>query len=115
MREDCTQSDLVIDGVNVSTWYSEGADPDWLAMDMDRAREVSGEDSNSMAEITAGWASLLDQTGCNGFGHTELEAINDLFTNRAEKDADYSFELTPAQHKQMDELLDDVRNPKGTN
>jgi hypothetical protein len=84
-REDCTQNDLLIDGFKISTWYSEGVDDPYYAVNMTVACKflekynLSEEEKTSLPALSAGYCRLLDEYGMAGYGTTELDAINDLF------------------------------------
>jgi hypothetical protein len=86
-REDCTQNDMVIDGYDIATWYSDGVDAPYLAVNMTVARKVlsgyrlSDSEQSDVMMLMAGYCRIVEERGLTGYGDTELEAIADLFLN----------------------------------
>lgn len=82
-RKDCTQNDVVIDGIKISTWYSDGVDKPYMAVNMTKAVEVlegyglTDEEKTQLPALTAGYCRLLDEYQLTGYGDTELEAIQE--------------------------------------
>ena len=87
MREDCTQNDLVIDDYKISTWYSEGVDPQYHAVNMTflvdyrlHGFDLTEKEKKSLPDLMASYSRLVEEFGLIGFGETEFEAIQDLFS-----------------------------------
>ena len=86
-REDCTQHDLVIDGIEVATWYSEGMEAPYMAVNMTHSKKflegynLTEKEKTELPALTAGYCRLLEEYGLTGYGDTELESITDLFSN----------------------------------
>lgn len=85
MREDCTQNNVVIDEFDIATWYSEGSDRPFIAVNMTAALNrlakfpLSDDEKKDVCMLMAGYCHLVDGCGAVGCGDTEFEAIADLF------------------------------------
>ena len=83
---------LTIDGFKIAVWTSAFADPPCVATNMTVAvRMLEGyglteEEKNDIRELQAGYCRLIDERGLNGFGETEFEAIQDLFSKATKVD-----------------------------
>lgn len=87
MREDCTQNNIVMDGFDIATWYSEGVDSPYIAVNMTVSRKMlagyslTEEEKTSLPEMMGGYCRLIEESRLIGYGETEFEAIADLFSN----------------------------------
>lgn len=90
------QNDMKIDGFEISTWHAEhipDEDMPYHAVNMTCSRELlegyelTDEEKTSLPEMMGGYCRLIDERGLIGFGRTEFEAIQDLFSNASLVDA----------------------------
>jgi hypothetical protein len=64
-----------------ATHYCEDDQKPWIAVDMDRARELlaehdlTDEEKTDIGALMAGYCRVLDDMGLIGYGQTEAEAI----------------------------------------
>jgi hypothetical protein len=83
------QNKMTIDGFDIMTWTSDNVDPPCIAVNVtvaDRLFTLSDEDKSSIMELTANWCRLLDEYQITGYGETEFEAIQDLFSKATKVD-----------------------------
>ncbi len=87
MREDCTQNDMVIDGNDIATWFSDGVDSPYMAVNMTVSRKMlkgyslTDQESKELPALMAGYCRLIEERGLAGYGDTEFQAIAELFGN----------------------------------
>lgn len=82
------QNNVTIDGFEIATWQS---DPDidlpYQAVNMTVAIEflegygLTEEEKTSLPALMAGYCRLIEESKLVGFGDTEFEAIQDLFSH----------------------------------
>ena len=84
-RKDCTQNDMVIDGQKISTWYSEGVDSPYMAVNVSASLKMlkgyplTELEKTDLAMLMAGYCRLIEEAGLTGYGDYEIEAIQELF------------------------------------
>ena len=88
-REDCTQNDMTLNGYKIATWYSDGIDAPYMAINMTKALEMldgyglSDEEKTELPALMFGYFRLIEEAGLAGYGETELESIQELFPSAA--------------------------------
>jgi hypothetical protein len=84
-RKDCTQNDMVIDGQKIATWYSEGVDAPYQAVNMTaslrmlKGYNLTDAEKTDLPMLMAGYCRLIEEAGFTGYGDYEIEAIQELF------------------------------------
>mgnify|MGYP000179819496 CR=1 FL=1 len=77
---------LTIDGFEIATHYGEGIPNPWIAVNMTVARErlsgynLSELEKTDLGHLLAGYCRLIDEYQLDGYGDTEFEAIQHLFS-----------------------------------
>ena len=87
------QNDITIDGNKISTWYAEHIEEKpyhavnmTVAVDKLSDCELSEEEKTSMPHLMAGYCRLIEEANLIGYGDTEFEAIQDLFSHATRTD-----------------------------
>lgn len=87
------QNNLTIDGFFITTWKSQFGEPPFTAVNMTVAADLlegynlTDEEKTNQAALMAGYCRLLDENNLVGFGETEFESIQDLFSHAVKVDA----------------------------
>lgn len=86
-RQDQTQNKMTVDEYQIATWYSEGVPEPYMAINMTQAvKMLDGysltlEEKTELPALMAGYYRLIEEAGLAGYGETEFESIQDLFSN----------------------------------
>ena len=92
IREDCSSNKMVIDDFEIQTWYSKHVDHPYIAVNMticiDRFKgyDLTEDEKTDVTEMMAGYCRLAEEHGLVGFGETEFESIQDLFSHAVKVD-----------------------------
>lgn len=81
------QNDMTIDGFKISTWFADHAEPKFHAVNMTVALDkLEGYDLDEdekayLPSLMAGYCRLVEEANLIGYGDTEFDAIQDLFSH----------------------------------
>lgn len=81
------QNNMTISGFKIATWYSEFSEEPYHAVNMTLAAELlegydlTDEEKTELPALMAGYCRLIEEYRLVGFGETEFEAIQDLFSH----------------------------------
>jgi len=84
-RKDCTQNDMIIDGQKIATWYSDGVESPYMAVNMSasikmlKGYNLTESEKTSLPMIMGGYCRLIEEAGFVGYGDSEIDAIQELF------------------------------------
>ena len=112
-REDCTQNDMTLNGYKIATWYSDGIDAPYMAINMTKALEMldgyglSDEEKTELPALMFGYFRLIEEAGLSGYGETEFESIRDLFSSAAPPETIDIVCECGRDHKKITEVCDD--------
>ena len=85
------QNDLIVDGINISTYFTPKMKEPYMAVNMNAALSELADCDLTLAEksdlptLLAGHAYTLDNPKFIAYGKTELEAISNLLTPSTEE------------------------------
>lgn len=81
------QNDMTIDGFKISTWEAKDVEPPFIAVNMTvsidklKGYPLTDDEKTDIAALMAGYCRLVDEAGLIGYGETEFESIQDLFSH----------------------------------
>jgi len=87
------QNEMTIDGNKITTWYADHMEQPYTAVNMTvsiemlKGYDLTDEEKTEQSALMAGYCRLLEERGLIGWGETEFESIQDLFSNATKVDS----------------------------